>query len=213
MIVAVRMLTAWAAIAVLAACETPTELNADRQRPPTDSPASSTVAEAKPTDGQSSAGPPVFDVAWNDRLDFEEWHAPLPPGQDGWPSEPPSRWPDVRVRLVLPPSVTPGDLVEYVVVLHNVSDDPVDLRPCGGYEQEVMRLGSGLAAKPVRGGTSSYRLNCDAAPILQPDESRRYAMLIEVPSNLADGEVLFRWGFVDNMPDYGGQRWVPLSTT
>jgi hypothetical protein len=108
--------------------------------------------------------------------------------------------------------VAPGEFVDYVTVLRNVSGDPVDLRPCGGYEQEVMRLGSGFAAESVGGGASSHRLNCIADPVLRPAQSRRYAMRIEVPSNLTGDEALFRWGFVDNMPDSCAQRWVPLST-
>lgn len=214
MTIAVRLMTAWTATAVLAACGTSTTApDADQTSAAVEVSDSSTTAVATPTDGASSVAPPRFDVAWDDRVDFEKWQAPLPPGQDGWPTEPPSRWPNVRVRLVLPPNVAPGEFVDYVVVLRNVSDNPVELRPCGGYEQEVMRLGSGFAAESVRGGTSSYRLNCDADPILRPGQSRRYAMRMGVPSNLTGDEALFRWGFVDNMPDYDAQRWVPLSTS
>ncbi len=106
--------------------------------------------------------------------------------------------------------MTPGETVDYVVVLRNIADVPVDLRPCGGYEQEVMGVGAGLSAAPVEGGASTSRLNCDAEPILLPAESRRYAMRIVVPSALTGDEALFRWGFVDNMPDYDAQLWVGL---
>jgi hypothetical protein len=172
---------------------------------------SSTTESVAPTASPSGSAAPRADVAWNDRVDFEIWAAPSPSGQEEWPTEPPSRWPDIRVRLVLPPAVAAGEVVDYIVVLRNLSGDPMDLSPCGGYEQEVKRLGSGYTAQAVKGGTSSFRLNCDADPTLMPSESRRYAMRLVVPEGVTGKEVLFRWGFVDNMPDYEAQSWVELS--
>lgn len=151
------------------------------------------------------------DVAWDARVDYEEWQPPLPPGQDGWPTEPPSRWPELRASMLLLAEVRPGENLDYVVVLRNISDHPVDLRPCGGYRQEVRDLGAGLASEPVDGGSSSFRLNCDAHPFLLPGESRRYAMRLTVPAALSGEEALFVWGFVDNMPDYDAQQWVPVA--
>jgi hypothetical protein len=75
-----------------------------------------------------------------------------------------------------------------------------------------MALGAGMAAEPVKAGDSSFRLNCDADPILLPSESRRYAMRVVVPGVLTGDEALFTWGFVDNMPDYEAQKWVRMST-
>ena len=167
-------------------------------------------ASPSPEASAPEATPPQADVAWDDRVDFEEWTPTLLPGQEFWPTEPPSRWPELRARLVLPAAVTPGETVDYVVVLRNIADVPVDLRPCGGYEQEVMGVRAGLSAEAVPGGTSTFRLSCDTEPILLPAASRRYAMRLVVPPNLTGDEALFRWGFVDNMPDYDAQLWVGL---
>ncbi|MCW2791507.1 MAG: hypothetical protein JWO76_605 [Nocardioides sp.] len=177
------------------------------------SPSTAPGAEDRSTGSAAAESAPDSDVAWDDRVDFEPWQAPLPPGEDGWPAEPPSRWPEVRARLLLPPSVTPGETVDYVVVLRNDSDGRIDLRPCGGYQQEVMGLGPGLAAETVDGGTSAFRLSCDADPILMPGESRRYAMRVAVPPMLTGDEALFSWGFVDNMPDLEAQAWTRVSTS
>jgi len=127
-------------------------------------------------------------------------------------TEPPSRWPDLQARLMLPQTVRPGERVDYVVALRNRSASAIDLRPCGGYRQEVMIVGAGLAAEPVRGGESTFRLNCDGAPILLPAQSRHYSMRLVVPAVATGDEILFIWGFVDNMPDYGAQGWTGLST-
>ena len=151
-------------------------------------------------------------VDWQDRVDYDKWEPPLPPGQDGWPTEPPSRWPELKARLRLPQEVRPGETVDYLVVLRNVSDDAVDLLPCGGYRQEVLVVGAGMAAEPVDGGESAFRLNCDSDPTLFPNESRRYMMRLVVPDVATGDEVLFTWGLVDNMPDYDSQEWIRLST-
>ena len=135
----------------------------------------------------------------------------MPPGQDGWPTEPPSRWPDLRVRLVLPDTVQPGETVDYAVLIRNQSDEAADLRPCGGYRQEVQVVGAGMAAEPVKGGESRFRLNCDESPRLRSGEQRAYAMRLVVPEGVTGNEVLFTWGFVDNMPDYEAQEWTGLS--
>ena len=138
--------------------------------------------------------------------------APLPPGQDFWPTEPPSRWPDLRVRLLLPDALHPGETVDYAVRIRNESDEVVDLRPCGGYRQEVQVLGAGLSAEPVRGGETRFRLSCDGRPRLRPGEQRTYAMRLVVPDGISGDEVLVTWGFVDNLPDYEAQEWVQLGT-
>jgi hypothetical protein len=131
--------------------------------------------------------------------------------QGGYPSEPPSRWPGLQARLVLPDSVHAGQTVDYVVELSNITVDRVDLRPCGGYRQEVQVVGAGMAAEPVEGGLSELRLNCDADPTLAPGEVRRFAMRLVLPDSLPGEEVLFFWGLVDNLPDHSAQQWVPLT--
>jgi hypothetical protein len=211
--IALRLMTVWP-IAALLACGTAASpsVEADQGHGSGREPDSRPTVAVSPADTASSLTLPESDVPWDDRDDYEEWQSPLPHGQDGWPAEPPSRWPDVRARLLLPPAVRPGETVDYVVVLRNVSHNLVDLRPCGGYRQQVMALGAGMAAVPVKGGDSSFRLNCDADPILLPAESRRYAMRVVVPGVVTGDEALFTWGFVDNMPDYEAQNWVRLST-
>lgn len=131
--------------------------------------------------------------------------------QAGYPTEPPSRWPGIQAKLVLPDSVRRGQTVDYVVELRNITEDPVDLQPCGGYRQEVQVVGAGMGAEPIDGGRTDFRLNCDADPTLAPGEARRFAMRLELPDWLPGNEVLFSWGFVDNMPDYSAQQWVPLA--
>ena len=158
-----------------------------------------------------SPGAALASVPWSDRDDFEPWQPPMPPGQDGWPTEPLSRWPDVRARLVLPDTVQPGETVDYAVLIRNQSKEVIDLRPCGGYRQEVQAVGSGMAAERVEGGESQFRLNCDELPRLRPGEQRTYAMRLVVPEGIPGNEVLFTWGFIDNMPDYQAQEWVGLS--
>lgn len=178
----------------------------------TDLPDPSSAETPSPETPDSTGQPGPDTVPWNDRVDYQEWQPPLPPGQDGWPTEPPSRWPELQARLVLPQAVRPGETVDYVVVLRNQSDHTVDLLPCAGYQQEVQIVGAGMAAEPVSGGESTFRLNCDGAPILLPAQSRRYAMRLVVPADATGDEILFTWGFLDNMPDYEAQDWIQLST-
>jgi hypothetical protein len=161
---------------------------------------------------ESTPSPVPASVPWSDRKDFETWNPTPPPGQDGWPTEPPSRWPHLRVRLVLPDTVQPGESVDYAVLIRNQSTAVVDLRPCGGYRQEVQVVGAGMAAEPVKAGESRFRLNCDERPRLRPGEQRSYAMRLVVPQGVTGDEILFTWGFVDNMPDYDAQRWIGLLT-
>jgi hypothetical protein len=107
--------------------------------------------------------------------------------------------------------VQPGETVDYVIRIRNQSKEAVDLRPCGGYRQEVQVVGAGMAAEPVKGSESRFRLNCDGSPRLRPGEQRAYAMRLIVPEGVTGNEVLFTWGFVDNMPDYEAQEWTGLS--
>ena len=212
MTVAARITTVWI-VATLTACGSATSPSVVANDGASAIPAADSrpAATTKPPGRAASPTPPASDVAWDDRGDYEPWQPPLPPGQDGWPSEPPSRWPGLRAHLMLPPTVALGETVDYVVVLRNVSDERVDLRPCGGYRQEVRASGPGMGPEPVPGGKSTFRLNCDADPLLLPSESRRYAMRLVVPEAITGEEALFTWGFVDNMPDYDAQYWVPLS--
>lgn len=214
MSIALRLTTVLT-IAALSGCGTDASpsVEADQAAASSGEPDPSTREIVDPTGTTASTSQPDSGaVAWDDRVDYETWEPPLPPGQDGWPTEPPSRWPDLRARLLLPQAVRPGETVDYLVVLRNVSDDAVDLLPCGGYRQEVLVVGAGMAAESVNGGESAFRLNCDAAPILLPAESRRYAMRLVVPDVVTGDEVLFTWGFLDNMPDYEAQEWIRLST-
>ncbi|WP_091021732.1 hypothetical protein [Nocardioides szechwanensis] len=171
---------------------------------------SPTLASSNAEAGSSSVVPPGS-VPWSARDDFDAWHPPLPPGQDFWPTEPPSRWPDLRVRLVIPDTAYAGQTVEYAVLIRNESQQVVDLRPCGGYRQEVQVVGAGLAAEPVEGGESRFRLNCDESPRLRPDEQRSYAMRLVAPEGLSGDEILVTWGFIDNLPDFEAQQWLVLS--
>ena len=86
-------------------------------------------------------------VPWDDRAEYAAWQ---PPGLD-YPSEPPSRWPGLRARLVLPSTVHADQTVDYVVVLRNTTRRRVDLRPCGAYRQEVQVVGAGIGAGAGRG--------------------------------------------------------------
>lgn len=172
-------------------------------------------SEAAPPGPTAQVGPsshvaraePV--VPWSDRVDAERYRPPGPQGRYGYPAEPPGRWPEVRPELVLPQAVSAGETVDYVVVLHNRSRHGVDLRPCGGYQQEVWVVAD-FTAQPAPGGRSVYRLNCDDAPLLGPGQSRRYAMRLEVPATVTGEEVMVRWGFIDELPDDGAQQWVTL---
>jgi hypothetical protein len=124
--------------------------------------------------------------------------------------DPPSRWPGLRVEMLLPGSVSPGHRVDYNIVLRNTTDRELDLMPCGGYRQQVWVVGPGLAAAPIKGGLTEYRLNCDDSPALPPGGKRRYAMQLTIPATATGSEVLFSWNLLDNTPDEGAQDWVTL---
>jgi hypothetical protein len=124
--------------------------------------------------------------------------------------DPPSRWPGLRVEMLLPDSVSPGQRVDYDIVLRNNTDRDLDLRPCGGYRQQIWVLGPGLAATPIKGGLTEYRLNCDDSPVLPPGGKREYAMQLTTPATATGSEVMFSWNLLNNTPDEGAQDWVTL---
>lgn len=65
----------------------------------------------------------------------------------------------------------------------------------------------------LRSGRTELRLACDAAPLLEPGERRRYAMRATVPGQAVGGAVLLTWGFVDDIAEGPAQEWVDLIPT
>lgn len=101
--------------------------------------------------------------------------------------------------------------VDYAVAISNESEEVIDLRPCGGYRQEVQAVGPGFVPERIDGGVTEFRLNCDEFPRLRPREERVYAMSLVVPEGVPGNEVFFTWGFIDNLPDDQAQKWIGLS--
>lgn len=146
-------------------------------------------------------------VPWEDRADARPW---TPPGDvEFWPTEPPSRFPGLRLRLRLPESVAAGETFDYVVVLHDITQRAVDLRPCPGYAQQALDTGHDLAQEWHR--PRVLRLACDDDPLLRPGERRRYAMRLTVPADAIGSELLVAWGLVDNVSEGPAQQWIGLS--
>jgi hypothetical protein len=85
-----------------------------------------------------------------------------------------------------PAHVKAGSQLLYVVSLENETKLPIDFRTqCFNYEEELfadIKHGS-----PPLGGKHLYRLNCAAAGTLAPGHPQKFAMVIDVPADVAPG--------------------------
>lgn len=128
-----------------------------------------------------------------------------------YPTEPPSRFSDLRATIEAPEAVMPGSTLTYVVTLRNVGATTTDLSPCPGFIQSLAPLDKASlgAGKTFSGG--SWRLSCDGFEELGPGEALRFEMRIDVPELAASTEsVLLWWQMRDDMPDYAAQAWIPV---
>ena len=123
----------------------------------------------------------TFDVA--DRLGSScpfrigSWYRPVQP-----PAEPPEPWPTLQARLEgLPATVHAGQPFDYVVELANTGPADVRLDPCPAYTEAL-------------GGThADYRLNCQAGPVVPAFGTVRFAMRLDVDTDVPSGPAKMLW--------------------
>jgi Domain of unknown function (DUF4232) len=123
----------------------------------------------------------TFQVA--DRLDSScpfrigTWYRPTPQ-----PLEPPEPWPTLQARLQgVPATVHPGQPFDYVIELTNTGPASVPLNPCPAYTEAL-------------GGTrGDYRLNCQAGTVIPAFGSMRFAMRLNVGTDVPSGPAKLLW--------------------
>ncbi|HYU86490.1 MAG TPA: hypothetical protein VEK80_16930 [Kribbellaceae bacterium] len=123
----------------------------------------------------------TFDVA--DRLDstcpfrIGTWYRPVQP-----PPEPPEPWPTLHARLEgVPATVRAGEPLDYVVELANTGKADVTFDPCPAY------------AEALGGARADYRLNCAAAAVIPAGGSVRFAMRLDVGTDVPSGPAKMVW--------------------
>lgn len=94
---------------------------------------------------------------------------------------------DLGFITIAPPaglSATPGGTVSYEVEAINAPDNPpVTLSPCPAYRET-------LRSAAVVVDSETYLLNCASHPTIQPGETVKYVMRIQVPAGLPPGTQL-----------------------
>jgi hypothetical protein len=123
----------------------------------------------------------TFDVA--DRLDSScpfrigTWYRPVQP-----PPEPAEPWPTLQARLQgVPATVHAGAPFDYIVELANTGPADVTLGPCPAY------------AQALAGTRADYRLNCQARPVIPAGGSVRFAMRLDVRTDVPAGPAKMLW--------------------
>jgi hypothetical protein len=105
------------------------------------------------------------------------WYREVPP-----PPEPPEPWPTLQARLhAVQATVHAGEPFDYIVELVNTGPADVTLDPCPAYTE-------GLG-----GSTADYRLNCAAAPVIPAGGSVRFAMRLDVSTQVPTGLAKVGW--------------------
>ena len=107
-----------------------------------------------------------------------------------------SPWREVSLEIEsTPSSVEPGTVAEFVVAITNESEREIDPREtCPSY---FMNFGeSSITAVPVQS-----LLNCEAASPMGPGEAQRFAMEIELPSDLEIESGTFYWRLEELVAD------------
>ena len=90
--------------------------------------------------------------------------------------------PSLRPTLELSARAKAGEVLHYVVVLSNPTDEEIALDPCPGYLQIFGPL------------TEGHSLNCDEAPTVPAHGRVRFAMQLRLPSGIA-GRFTLHWDF------------------
>ncbi|HEY3002516.1 MAG TPA: DUF4232 domain-containing protein [Kribbellaceae bacterium] len=123
----------------------------------------------------------TFDVA--DRLDstcpfrIGTWFRAVQP-----PAEPPEPWPTLQARLEgVPATVRAGEPLDYVVELANTGTADVTFDPCPAY------------AEALGGARGDYRLNCATAAVIPAGGSVRFAMRLDVGTDVPSGPAKMVW--------------------
>lgn len=101
------------------------------------------------------------------------------------PIEPATQSIAVSAKISAPDRVPAGTTLRFTVTLTNDSDSPITFDGCPAY---LMGL------KPTEAG-GTYRLNCSVSPTLDPQQSRTYEMILEVPTS-ADGVGQLGWSLI-----------------
>jgi hypothetical protein len=101
------------------------------------------------------------------RVGVGPWHVDVPRLPDPtWPSH------GLKATLELPDTARAGQILSYVLVLHNDTDTAVPLTPCPAYVENV---------QPVRGKLGAvHQLNCSVTSV-PAHTAVRFAMRLAVP--------------------------------
>src|SRR5207244_11218951 len=86
----------------------------------------------------------------------------------------------LRPTLELPARAKAGEVLHYVVVLSNPTDEEIALDPCPGYLQIFGPL------------TEGHSLNCDQAPTVAAHGRARLPMQPRLPTGI-DGRFTLHW--------------------
>ncbi len=123
----------------------------------------------------------TFDIA--DRLGSScpfrigTWYRPVQP-----PPEPPEPWPTLQARLEgLPATAHAGQPFDYVVELANTGPADITLDPCPAYTEALGRT------------RADYRLNCQTRPVVPAFGSVRFAMRLDVGTDVPAGPTKMLW--------------------
>jgi len=109
---------------------------------------------------------------------------PIEPAEGPDPSPPP--WSDLPTDVRAPSVAVAGETLQYFVTVRNPTVQPVPLEPCPVY---VQRLWSGNE-KLV---DERFRLNCEAAPLVEAGNSVTFEMIIVVPADAPAGPAILFW--------------------
>jgi hypothetical protein len=100
--------------------------------------------------------------------------SPLEETQGPSPTEPPAVPAEgLRVALDVPAHGTAGEALHYIAALTNPSTAAISLDPCPAYRESLVTPGGQVAL--------DYLLNCAAVPSIDPGETARFAMVLEIP--------------------------------
>jgi Protein of unknown function (DUF4232) len=92
---------------------------------------------------------------------------------------------DLEATIQLPDTVNAGTVMTYVVELSNPTSRAIDLQRCPSYVE--------VLGNPSARAKETYALNCAPVDTIQPSDSVRFEMRIQVPSQATTGQVNISW--------------------
>jgi hypothetical protein len=111
---------------------------------------------------------------------FEETPGPTPTEPPAVPAE------GLHLALEVPDEARAGEALDYVAALTNPTASAIPLSPCPAYRESLVTPSGQL--------TVDYVLDCLAVPSVGPGETKRFAMVLEIPpSQLPTADAALVW--------------------